>query len=73
MEPDIERQIVLWRDDAIEDIATAELIHKHGRHSFALFTVHLAVEKLLKVHVMLTTGQRAPYIHNLPRLKDSQA
>lgn len=64
----IERHMATWRADAIEDMAVTEVIFQHGRYSFALFTAHLAIEKILKVHVMAASRELPPRIHNLTRL-----
>jgi len=65
---DIEGQIEYWRTSSAEDLAAAEsLIEKeHLRHG--LFFAHLALEKMLKAHVVRVTRDAPPRIHNLVRL-----
>ncbi len=67
---DIEKQISYWRGGAEEDIAAADslLEKKHPRH--ALFFAHLAVEKILKAHVVKATNDVPPRIHDLLRLAE---
>ncbi|MCD6327039.1 HEPN domain-containing protein [bacterium] len=64
------KQIEYWRFGSEEDIAAASsLIEKrHLRHG--LFFAHLAIEKMLKAHVVRKTGKEPPYIHNLIRLAE---
>ena len=65
---DLQRQIDYWRSGAEEDLAAARslLEKEHLRH--ALFFAHLAVEKILKAHVVRHTARVPPPIHNLARL-----
>ncbi len=67
---DIQKHIDYWRGGAEEDIAAADslLEKKHPRH--ALFFAHLAVEKMLKAHVVKATSDIPPYIHDLVRLAE---
>jgi len=67
---DTVKQIEYWRSGSEEDIAAASsLIEKrHLRHG--LFFAHLAIEKILKAHVVRKTGKEPPYIHNLIRLAE---
>ena len=41
-----------------------------GRHRYGLFFVHLAIEKLLKAHFCLHTGELAPRTYNLVYLAE---
>ena len=65
---DVPKQIEYWRTSSDEDFAAAQsLLEKdHLRHS--LFFAHLAIEKMLKAHVMRQTKEIPPRIHNLIRL-----
>ena len=65
---DVPKQIEYWRTSSDEDFAAAQsLLEKdHLRHS--LFFAHLAIEKILKAHVMRQTKEIPPRIHNLIRL-----
>lgn len=62
---DIAKQIAHWRSGSDEDWEVAcELLEKN-RIRHGLFFAHLALEKALKAHVCLTTGDLAPRLHNL--------
>ena len=67
---DVPKQIEYWRTSSDEDFAAAQsLLEKdHLRHS--LFFAHLAIEKILKAHVMRQTKEIPPRIHNLIRLAE---
>ncbi|MBN1593070.1 MAG: HEPN domain-containing protein [Candidatus Coatesbacteria bacterium] len=67
---DLERQIKYWRNGSKEDIAAAEILINKGCFRHGLFFAHLAIEKILKAHVVRTTGEVPPYIHNLVRLAE---
>jgi HEPN domain-containing protein len=64
----IEKQITFWRSGAEEDFEVAKELVEKGRTRHGLFFAHLAVEKLLKAHVVKTTQDIPPKIHNLVRL-----
>ena len=67
---DVEKQIDFWRGSSLEDWQVAhELVDNH-RLRHGLFFAQLAMEKLLKAHVCLTTQDLAPRIHNLVRLAE---
>lgn len=67
---DIHKQILFWREGAIEDLSVAvDLINRnHVRHG--LFFAHLALEKILKAHVCRATHDISPRLHNLIRLSE---
>ena len=65
---DSKKHIAYWRDGAEEDFAVAGELLEHGRLRYALFFAHLAVEKILKAHVVKVTDALPPRIHNLVRL-----
>jgi HEPN domain-containing protein len=67
---DIDRQIAYWRDGSDEDMDVAVMILEKGRIRHALFFIHLALERILKAHVVKTTRQIPPKIHDLLRLAD---
>lgn len=62
---DVEKQIAYWRDSALESWKDAEYNIKGGRIAFGLFATHLAVEKVLKAHVVKNIKKLPPMIHNL--------
>ena len=65
---DIQKQIDFWVKSAEEDFAAAQsLVDKdHFRHS--LFFAHLAIEKMLKAHVVNRTKDVPPKVHDIVRL-----
>jgi HEPN domain-containing protein len=65
---DIEKQVVYWRDGAVEDWEVAQDLIKQGRVRHGLFFAHLTLEKALKAHVCQKTSDLAPKIHDLVRL-----
>ncbi len=67
---DIEKQVVFWRDSALEDWSVARALVRQRRGRHGLFFVHLALEKVLKAHVCRATQDLAPRIHNLVRLSE---
>lgn len=67
---DIQKQIDYWRDTSDSDIEAAELLLKNGKLTQGMFFVHLALEKILKAHVVRTTKQIPPKIHFLIRLME---
>lgn len=67
---DIERQVEYWRANAVEDLASGEVLVRSGHERQGLFFVHLALEKVLKAHVTRATKDVAPKIHSLTRLAE---
>lgn len=65
---DIEKQVAYWRDGAIEAWGEVPGMIHRGRTSFALYFLHLALEKALKAHVCRQTNDLAPRIHDLAKL-----
>ncbi|MCA9898997.1 MAG: HEPN domain-containing protein [Anaerolineales bacterium] len=65
---DLEKQIAFWRGSATEEWEVANELLALGRIRHALFWAHLALEKMLKAHVLHQTKQEPPKIHNLSRL-----
>ena len=65
MSVDVPQHIEYWRNGSDEDIAAARdlLKSRHTRHG--LFFAHLALEKIIKAHVVKTSKKPAPKIHNL--------
>lgn len=62
---DLEKQIAYWRDSALEEWEVANELLALGRTRHALFWAHLALEKMLKAHVLQQSKQEPPKIHNL--------
>jgi HEPN domain-containing protein len=65
---DVEKQISYWITGAEEDFAAAQSLFEKGHLRHCLFLAHLAVEKMLKAHVVRQTKDIPPKIHNLTRL-----
>jgi len=67
---DIQKQIDYWQRGSEEDMAAASTLlqKRHLRHT--LFFAHLAIEKMLKAHVVRVTADIPPRIHDLLRLAD---
>ncbi|HUT04481.1 MAG TPA: HEPN domain-containing protein [bacterium] len=58
----------VWIDGAEEALRIAEQQLDSGRHLWAIFFCHLAIEKMLKAAVIHKTGQLAPKTHHLLHL-----
>lgn len=54
-----------WLKQADYDLETAELMYSGGRHMYAVFMCHLAVEKALKGIYQRRTDGAPPRTHNL--------
>lgn len=67
---DIQKQIIYWRQSALEDWQVANELIQNSRFRHGLFFTQLALEKMLKAHVCLRTQDLAPRIHNLVRLAE---
>ena len=67
---DIGKQIQYWKEAAIEDWDVAKQLLDGGKTRYALFFVHLALEKALKSLVCKRINDLAPRIHNLNRLAE---
>ena len=65
---DIKKQIDYWTQSADADIDTAEILIKKRKYRHGLFFCHLAIEKIVKAHVVKATEQIPPKSHNLFRL-----
>ncbi len=61
----VPQQVEYWRAGSEEDFAAALSLFERGHVRHALFFAHLSLEKLLKAHVCLASGQVAPRMHNL--------
>jgi len=65
---DIEKQVTYWRESSFRAFRSVPVLQQEGFWSEALFWSHLAVENLLKAHVVKATRDTPPYIHKLLRL-----
>ena len=59
------KRVQSWIDGAEEALGIAEQQLDSGRHLWAIFFCHLAIEKMLKAAVINITGEAAPRTHNL--------
>jgi len=67
---DLQKQIHYWRNGSEEDMEVAVELLEKRRIRHALFYAHLALEKMLKAHVIGKTTDVPPRIHNLARLPE---
>ncbi len=65
---DIDEQVEYWKTGSVEDLAAAEALLEKGHLRHCLFFAHLALEKMLKAHVVRATRDDPPRLHNLVRL-----
>jgi HEPN domain-containing protein len=65
---DVEKQVEYWTTGSAEDLAAAETLLEKGYARQGLFFAHLALEKVLKAHVVRAQQDVPPRIHNLLRL-----
>jgi HEPN domain-containing protein len=57
-----------WVASSDEDFAAAQSLFEKGHLRHSLFFAHLAIEKLLKAHIVRATRDVPPRIHDLVRL-----
>jgi len=67
---DIAKQVEYWKNGAINDVDSAELLINNGKFLHGLFFCHLVIEKIIKAHVAKDTGEVPPKSHNLILLVD---
>lgn len=67
---ELKKIIRYWQETAAHDYSTMLVLYKNKRYSDSLFFGHIILEKMLKAHVVKTTKQQAPYIHDLIRLQE---
>jgi HEPN domain-containing protein len=65
---DIKQQLTYWTASSEEDFAAAQSLLEKGHLRHCLFFAHLALEKMLKAHVVVATKNIPPKIHDLVRL-----
>ena len=65
---DVAKQVEYWTTGSAEDLAAAESLLEKGHLRHCLFFAHLALEKMLKAHVVRVTHDVPPRIYNLVRL-----
>ncbi len=67
-ELNINKVIKYWLETAKHDFETMSGLYKIKRYSDSLFFGHIVLEKILKAHVVATTNDHAPRLHDLARL-----
>jgi HEPN domain-containing protein len=67
---DFDKHIAYWRDGAVDDWESAEVLVARGKIRQGLFFAHLALEKALKAHVVKATGEIPPRTHSLRHLSE---
>jgi len=65
---DVAKTLDYWSEGAVYDLDTGKSLIKTKRYPYALFFGHLALEKILKAHVVKSSKTHAPYTHSLPLL-----
>lgn len=62
--------VTFWKNGAVKQLETADILFKNRRHDACLFFCHLALEKILKGLIVGKIKQAAPYMHDLVELAD---
>lgn len=57
-----------WYEGALVDLDEARSALREGRHNWAVFAAHQAVEKALKSAIMVLKREQPPRTHDLTRL-----
>lgn len=65
---DVDQQLEYWTIGSGEDLAAAESLLEKGHLRHCLFFAHMALEKMLKAHVVRVSHDAPPRVHNLVRL-----
>lgn len=65
---DRKKLIDYWRKTAAHDYDTMQSLFTSKRYDASLFFGHIVLEKILKALAVKTTGEHAPYTHDLLRL-----
>ena len=61
----MDRRAIEWLKQADYDLGTAEFMSEGGRHFYAVFMCHLAIEKALKGLYLQRLQKTPPKTHNL--------
>ncbi|MBL6988429.1 MAG: HEPN domain-containing protein [Bacteriovoracaceae bacterium] len=67
-EQDIAKLVTYWLSGSEYDWKTALSLKKSKKYPYALFFVHLSLEKFLKGIIVKQTKEHAPFSHNLAYL-----
>ncbi|MBU4226104.1 MAG: HEPN domain-containing protein [Chloroflexi bacterium] len=65
VEIDIDKHVARWREDALSSLDDGRYLITGKRVELGLFSIHLALEKAIKAHVVKNTKELPPRIHNL--------
>jgi HEPN domain-containing protein len=68
-----QKHIEYWRDSALSDIDTAELLFNKNKLKESLFFCHLTIEKILKAHYTKVYNEVPPKTHSLYYLVEKNA
>ena len=60
-----DKHIEYWKNGAISDFETAELLIDNQKLLHGLFFCHLVIEKAVKAHIVKKTSEIPPKSHNL--------
>jgi HEPN domain-containing protein len=64
-----QEHIIFWKQAALEDSDTIQVLFAGGRYMMCLFVCHLMIEKLLKAHWVKDNAEHVPpFTHNLELL-----
>jgi HEPN domain-containing protein len=66
----VEKHVARLREGAISSWNDAVYLIEGKRVFLGLFAAHLAVEKVIKAHVIKETKDIPPFIHNLNKLAE---
>jgi len=64
----VQKLIEYWLESAENDVAVMDGLFKLGHFVWTLFLGHLILEKVLKAHIVRTSQEEAPKIHDLSKL-----
>ena len=64
----MDEEVRRWLSIADSDLVSAELLHRAGQYSHALFLFQQALEKTLKALIVKQSGAVPPRIHSLVKL-----
>lgn len=67
---DQKKLVNYWRETAEHDYETMNGLFHIKRYDAGLFFGHIVLEKMLKAFVAHSTGDHAPFTHNLARLAE---
>ena len=64
----LQKQIDYWKNGALSDIETAEILVEKDKLLHGLFFCHLTIEKAIKAHYVKATNNLAPKTHDFTYL-----